>query len=85
MATDPAIYGDQAGLLQPGALAALKMPCLLLRGGASPSIVGLINAGLMRRLPGVQSVVVEGAGHMVPITHPEPVAKALRDLFSRAP
>lgn len=84
-ATDPAIYRDEAGLLQPGALDALKIPCLLMRGSVSPSIVGLINAGLLRRLPGAQNVVVDGAGHMVPITHPAAVATALRDLFRRAP
>ncbi len=82
---DPAVYGDRAGLLKPGALDAVKMPCLLVQGSASPTIVGLINAGLVRRLPGAQNIVVNGAGHMVPITHPEPVATALCALFSRAP
>ena len=81
---DAAVYGDKAGLLKPGILDAVNMPCLLVQGSASPAIVGLINAGLVRRLPEAHNIVVNGAGHMVPITHPEPVAAALGALILRA-
>lgn len=61
-ATDSAVYGDRAGLLQQGVLDAVKMPCLLVQGSESPAIVTLINTELVRRLPGSRNVVVEGGG-----------------------
>lgn len=78
------LFDDKAGLLRPGVLDAVTMPVLMLRGADSPRAMTVINDGLARRLPDAESRAVDGAGHMVPLTHPDDVARELRRLFQRA-
>jgi lipase len=80
-ATDAALSQDAAGLLRPGRLEALDRPVLLISGGSSPPIIAAIACELTRRLPQARSATVPGAGHMVPITHPGPVAEAILDFL----
>lgn len=70
----PALYEDTAGMLAEGRLQALDLPVLLLRGSASPAVTETVNAGLARRISGAQTGVIEGAGHMAPISHPKECA-----------
>jgi len=84
VAGDPGLYNDRAGLLAPGGLDMLTMPCLLIEGAKSPDLIGTINTGLARRLPNARRVVVDGASHMVPITHPAALEGPIRDLFAKA-
>jgi len=79
-----AIYDDLAGLLAPGVLDRVQAPSLLLRGSETYPAIGAVNDGLARRMPDAQSVVIEGAGHMLPITHPVETAAELGRLFARA-
>lgn len=83
-ASNSAIYDDRPGLLRPGVLQSLKMPVLLLRGSRTEEVITVVNDGLARRIPHAQSDVVEGAGHMLPITHPAETAAHLRQHFARA-
>ena len=77
----PVLY-DTSGLYRPGVLESLEIPVLLVRGEQSePAMAAALNA-LERRLPDARQVVVEGAGHMVPITHPIETAKAIRALWA---
>jgi pimeloyl-ACP methyl ester carboxylesterase len=55
------------------AFAALDVPVLLLTGAESPLSSREIARLLAKTLPRVTSVEVSGAGHMAPLTHPEPV------------
>lgn len=80
----PALYGDVGGMLRAGRIEALRHPVLLLEGSASPAIIPAILDGLAARLPQAERVVVEGAGHLLPITHPEPVAEAIAALLNRS-
>jgi lipase len=80
VAGHPALEGDSAGLLAHGRLESLGIPVLLVEGGTSPSVIGAIQDELARRLPQVTRIVVPGAAHMVPITHPAPVAAAIAAL-----
>lgn len=80
----PSLFDDLAGLLEPGRLDRVTAPALLLRGSESHPVTAAINDGLARRLPDAQSLVIEGAGHMLPITHPAETAAHLRKLFARA-
>ncbi len=73
----PAIEEDRAGLLRPGRLEALGMPVHLIEGAASPKVIGAIQGELSRRIQGATRDIVEGAGHMLPITHPDAVADLL--------
>jgi pimeloyl-ACP methyl ester carboxylesterase len=74
----PAIYDDKDGLLRPGRLEALGAPVLLLEGALSPPSIAAINTVLASRLPAVTRKVIPGAAHMGPITHPDPIARAIR-------
>jgi len=78
-----AIYDDLAGMLAPGVLDRITAPCLLLRGSRTHPVIGAVNDGLARRLPDATNVVIDGAGHMLPISHPAETAAALGDLFNR--
>jgi len=78
----PALYGDTAGMLVEGRLQSLQMPVLLVRGDTSPNVIKTINAGLARRIPGAQSAVIAGAGHMAPISHAKDCAGETRRFWA---
>ena len=78
----PALYEDTAGMLAEGRMQALDIPVLLLRGSQSPHVVETINTGLARRIPEAQSCVIEGAGHMAPISHPKECAAQMRSFWN---
>lgn len=76
-AQNPFLLHDTAGLLRYMGLESLGVPVLLVEGAASPVIITAVQDELERRLPQVTRLVVPGAGHMVPITHPAEVASAV--------
>lgn len=80
----PSLFDDRPGMLAPGVLDNVAMPTLLLRGSESHPIIGVVNDGLARRMPDAQSLIVGGAGHLLPISHPAETATHLRKLFARA-
>ena len=73
----PGIAGDATGLLAPGALEGLAAPVLLLEGSDSPPVVGAILSALAARLPDARRLAVPGAAHMLPVTHPDAVGRAV--------
>lgn len=75
------LNADMVGLTAPGGLERIACPVLLVRGSRSPGTIPAVHRALMARLPDVRETVVDGAGHMAPITHPEPVAAAIRDFL----
>lgn len=70
------LHQDAANLLP--RLAQVACPVLLIEGGASAPVIGEIQARLERDLPDARRVIVDGAGHMVPITHAADTAQAMR-------
>jgi lipase len=76
-AQNPFLLEDSTGLLRYMGLESVGVPVLLVEGGASPAIVSAVQDELARRLPQVTRLVVPGAGHMVPISHPSVVAEAV--------
>lgn len=72
------VRDDRAGLLREGRLSGLSLPVLLAEGGTSPGVIRAISEGLARRIPQAQSLVQEGAGHMLPITHAAEMAPQIR-------
>lgn len=70
----PVTNHDVHGQAAPGALEAVRQPVLLIEGALSPPIIAAVHRVLDARLPNSRRVVVAGAGHMVPITHPRAVA-----------
>lgn len=83
-ATDPALSADRAGLLRPGRLEGLNRPALLIHGGASAPLAPTILRKLAERMPDAELLSVDGARHMVPISHPRIVAAAMRRLAARS-
>lgn len=68
------ILDDAPGLFAAGRLEALSVPVLLLEGGDSPAIIAAVNRALAGRLRHVQRGTVDGAAHMLPISHAAEVA-----------
>lgn len=79
------LNADFVGITAPGGLERIPCPVLLIRGGESPGGIAAVHRALLARLPDAREVVVPGAGHMVPVTHPEPVAAAVREFLERSP
>ena len=71
------LNSDFGGVLEEGRLESLRIPVLLIRGTESPLVIPAITEVLASRLPDARTVVVDGAGHMLPVTHPGPVAQAI--------
>ncbi|SHG92592.1 Pimeloyl-ACP methyl ester carboxylesterase [Cognatiyoonia sediminum] len=74
----PAIEEDNAELLTSGALEALDLPVTLIRGDKTQPIIADIHHALVRRLPNATDLIVKGAGHMLPITHPSETATLIK-------
>jgi len=62
-------------------LGALEAPVLLVEGDATDPIIAAVHDSLQSVLADTSRVVVRNAGHMVPITHPVEVARAITDFF----
>ncbi|MCF6444104.1 alpha/beta fold hydrolase [Nereida sp. MMG025] len=72
------IMQDSHGLLD-GGLSKIDAPVDLIAGSHSHPIIPSILDGLTRQFPHAKRVTIQGAGHMVPITHATEVTKALTD------
>ena len=73
-----AIEEDADGITSATRLGALTMPVTLVRGSATQPVVAAIHATLMQRIPQATDNVVDGAAHMVPLTHATEVAAIIR-------
>lgn len=78
------VQDDCAGLLAPGRMARAAMPTVLIEGDQSPAMSAKVAIALQKRLPDADRVVIEGAGHMLPVTHPDLVAVPVRALLARS-
>lgn len=72
---------DRAGLVP--RLGQAQCPTLLIEGSKSPPVISEIMSALETLMPQTRRVVIDGAAHMVPITHAgavaEEIARFLRD------
>jgi len=75
--SEPSLWQDSAGMLAPEALERLTCPVRLLRGSATVPIIQEVHKGLLTRLPQARETIVEGAAHMMVVSHPAEVAAAL--------
>lgn len=76
---------DSKGLLRPVRIAHANMPVLLLHGALTHPVMVAINSGLKSRLPMAESAVIEGAGHMAPISHPTETGALIEAFWNRLP
>lgn len=70
---------DRTGILKPGRIEALDIPVTFVDGGNSHPVIADIISELGDRMKDAEWLTVPDAGHMVPITHPELVAKGISD------
>ncbi|MGX9356980.1 alpha/beta fold hydrolase [Roseobacteraceae bacterium S113] len=83
-AASAALHEDVGGILAPEALRAIEAPVVLMEGSNSHWIIPQINEGLCARLANAERLIVAGAGHMVPLTHPEQVGREILRLLARS-
>jgi pimeloyl-ACP methyl ester carboxylesterase len=74
---NPLLWDDRQNLLREGRLEALDMPVTFVDGETTHPAIPEIISALGDRIPDAEWVSVKGAGHMVPITHPEQVVQAV--------
>jgi len=80
-ASDPALFGDSAGLLP--RLGQVAVPTLLMAGGNCLPVMAAILDRMQAEIPVTTRATIPGAGHMAPITHPVAVAAAIADHLAR--
>ena len=80
MAASRAALDDDTARLLPR-LAQLACPVLLVEGDRSPPVIAEIRTALGAAIPGHHLAVIDGAGHMAPVTHPVAVADKIRHLL----
>ncbi len=81
VASEPALLRREGRRLHLEDLRGVAMPVLLVEGAESPAVVGAILDAIETVLPQARRVSVPGAGHMLPVTHPDAVSGAIRDLL----
>jgi lipase len=64
-------------LLTLDALAAVTAPVHVVEGSHTSAVDHAICDVVRRHVPHAQHTLIEGAGHMMPLTHPEPLTRAL--------
>ncbi|PWE28554.1 alpha/beta hydrolase [Pararhodobacter marinus] len=82
-ATDAGLFGDSGQLLAPGLMARFDRPVLIVVGSETAPIFPAIQRGLAGRLARVDCAVIDGAGHMAPLSHPQAVAAVIGDWIKR--
>lgn len=82
IATEGALYEDNASVVAEGRIEAINCPVLLVEGEQSPEIISVVNGILEARLSRVKRARISGAGHMVPITHAGKVAAQIAAFLS---
>ena len=70
--------------LRLAALRGIAVPALILRGSASPRPTRRIAALVAQVMPNARLQTIEGAGHMLPLTHDEAVNAAIAGHLSRS-
>jgi lipase len=64
-------------LLTPHTLAGLTTPVHVVEGSHTSPVDHAICEVIRRHVPQARHTLIEGAGHMMPLTHPEPLTRAL--------
>ena len=82
--TDETLTHDRARILRDGGLEAIDAPVLIIAGERSPAVIPAIAEALAARLADVGRATVPGAGHMLPLTHPEETAGLIAVNLDRA-
>jgi pimeloyl-ACP methyl ester carboxylesterase len=66
-------------------LSQIDVPCLLIEGSKSPPVIAGIQAALEGQIPNITREVIDGAGHMAPMTHAVEVAALISAFIADQP
>lgn len=81
-ATAYRIFASEDGPSE-AALASLSVPALFMTGGEEPNSTPYMSHQLARCVPNGEAVIIDGARHMLPMTHAAHAAEALKHFYSR--
>jgi pimeloyl-ACP methyl ester carboxylesterase len=70
-------------LLTLDALAGMALPVHVIEGSQTSPVDRAICEIVRRHMPHAQHTLIDGAGHMMPLTHPEPLTRALLTAIDR--
>jgi pimeloyl-ACP methyl ester carboxylesterase len=76
------LLGEGVDYIPLARVAQLTVPVLLIQGSKTDPIVAAVHASLDDVLPNSDRRIIEGGGHMVPISHPAEVANEMRIFFN---
>ena len=79
-----AITHDAYGLVAKGKVEAMNLPVLMMHGELSPPVMHTITELMAARLPNVKTATIQGAGHMLPLSHAKIIAPQLLAHFGQA-
>lgn len=79
-----AIIGDNDWRLRPAELGRMEMPALVMHGEDSPDALAALTEIISDGMPKGQGAGLAGAGHMLPLTHPQEVASHMRRFWGMA-
>ncbi len=82
-ATERALVEDNGNVWE--RLSQIDVPCLLIEGQNSPPVIAAIQTALEGQIPNTTREVVEGAGHMAPLTHAVEVAALVSGFIGDQP
>ena len=80
----PALHQDTHGLLGPTGLANYKGPALFIRGARSIPIMQDIHTALVELMPQASDHAIDGAGHMVPMTHQSECVTLMQEFYQKS-
>lgn len=83
-ASSAMVLHDSAGLLEGNRMARAAMPAVVIEGDQSPAMSAEVSIALEKRLPDIERVIIKGAGHMVPLTHPDTLVAPVRAVLARS-
>jgi pimeloyl-ACP methyl ester carboxylesterase len=72
-----ALLEDSGAMMGYLRLESCPVPTLLLRGTQSPPVIRAIHRALALRLPNIQEAQIDGAGHMLALTHAADCARGI--------
>ncbi len=76
------LMGDDPEGLSADRLADIKVPVHVLAGAQTPDVIHQINDIICEQIPHAHRDLVEGAGHMGPMTHPSAMVAAMKGMVS---
>lgn len=88
LGNDPVSYGHAYAVFATGdrdiepELSSIAAPALAITGELDPGSTPEMSARLAARIPHAEVVIVPGARHMLPVTHPRELADRLGDLIA---